>query len=331
MAVVISVSIIASDEQIVAGIPRSISISTNIPSVIFYTLDGSIPTTSSARYTDSIFLPTNQVVLILNVLATNGIDSSPIITEIYQTDMVDSNLRFSRNDTTAQPGVSLQGLYPFGDNTIDPNATFGNPANVGVTVNNPALPSTPTGFDGQGNPTGFTNHPYDLVNYNIVYSTTNAEGETGPGIGNLPAKAKIDPPVPSIGPEQTDQVYNKLFNPKAFVIFQDASTQNPNDPPVVNRMYFASENSDRVRDGNNYFNSGLDAPPVNGTFLKAYHNPTTQEDTYYYIDTWTNRWIISKQPSAKGGFDGNLSTSASMSGGARYVYQWLPFTRRVLF
>lgn len=332
---VISVTVTGSEDQIVAGIPKSISVTTNIPTLIFYTLDGSVPTTNSTQYVSPIFLPIDQLVVIFNVFATNGTDSSPIITETYQTDMVDSNVRFSRNDTNQPPGYNLQGLYPYGENGVQPGSLFGNPANVGVTVDNPAKPATPTGFDGAGNPTGFTNNPYDLQNYNIVYSTQNAEGESGPGIGNLPANVTENGqyPTPSVGPEQTVQSFTNLFDPKAFVIFQDSTKENPNDPPIINRMHFTLENNERARDGNAYFNTGLDAPPVSGSFLRSHYNPRTNMITYYYLDSWTNKWIISSTPFVPNGpFTGDLSMAVvSKNDGAGMVFEWLPFTRRVLF
>lgn len=328
---VICITVITSEEQILAGIPRTVTITTNILSTIFYTLDGSVPSLFSTMYTGPITMPTDHLTIVLNILASNGTDSSPIVTEVYQTDMVDGNVRFSRNDTDVAPGANLQGLYPYGDNGLKVLNEFGNPANVGVTVDNPALPEIPSGFDGQGNPTGFTNHPYDIVNYNIVYSTQNAEGETGPGIGNLPGITTTLPPQPSIGPEQTDQ-FSNTFDPRAFVIFQDSTKENPDDPPQINRMHFTLENNERARDGNAYFNSGLDAPPVSGTFLRSHYNPRTNMMTYYYIDTWTNRWIISTQPyNPNGPWTGNLSAVAVVGNGAGVVFQWLPFTRRVLF
>lgn len=331
--VVICLTVTASAEEAVAGIPKTVSITANVPSTIFYTLDGSVPTLFSTMYTGPIYLPWNQQTVILNAFATNGTDSSPIITEIYQTDMVDGNVRFSRNDTTAPPGFNLQGLYPYGNNGLQPNQLFLNPADVGVTVDNPALPAQPTGYDGSGDPTGFTNNPYNLQNYNIVYSTQNAEGETGPLVGNLPATViapKQDLP-PSIGPEQTSQ-FTTTFNPKAFVIFQDFTMENPEDPPAINRMHFTLENQERARDGNYYFNTGLDAPPVSGTFLRSHYNPRTNMMTYYYLDTWTNKWIISTAPYVPNGtFDGNLSTQFISGTGAGVVFEWLPFTMRTLF
>jgi Chitobiase/beta-hexosaminidase C-terminal domain len=334
--VVISVTVTASEEEIMAGIPKTVSITTNIPAIIFYTLDGSVPTVNSTQYVGPIFLPFSQFIVLLNVFATNGTDSSPIISETYQTNMVDGNVRFSRNDTNQPPGYNLQGLYPYGDNGIQPGALFGNPANVGITVDNPAKPAEPTGFDGQGNPTGFTNNPYNLQNYNIIYSTQNAEGESGPGIGNLPANTPVNPPQPlppAYGPEQTVQTFTSTFDPKAFVIFQDSTKENPNDPPIVNRMHFSLENDERARDGNAYFNTGLDAPPTSGTFLRSHYNPRTNMITYYYMDTWTNKWIISTQPYENTGpWNGNMSIQAVSPGsGAGFVFEWLPFTRRVLF
>lgn len=332
--VVISVSITASEDQVMSGIPKTITISTNVPATIFYTLDGSVPTLFSTIYTGTIFLPTNQLTVILNVFASNGTDSSPVVTETYQTDIVDGNARLAHATTNAPPGFNLQGLFPYGDNDIKPYAIFSNPGDSGVTVDDPSQPSTPTGFDGAGNPTGFTNQPYDLVNYNIKYSTTDAEGQTGIGIGNLPAQvtAPAQDLPPSIGPEETNQ-FSTTFDPRAFVIFQDTTQEDPNDPPAINRMHFTLENNERARDGNAYFNTGLDAPPVSGTFLRSHYNPRTNMITYYYLDTWTNKWIISTTPyNPNGPWDGNLSTIAlSKQPGAGFVFEWLEFTRRVLF
>ena len=262
--VVISVTVTESTEQIVAGIPRLVTLSTNVPAVILYTLDGSTPTLYSTQYINPIYLPTNLLTITLNILATDGVNFSPIVSETYVTNMV-NDARLSHSGTTAQPGSNLPDEFPFGTLPIQPNAQFTNPADVGITVDNPALPSTPTGFDGAGNPVGFTNQPYNSSNYDITYTTTDATGLVTPGVGNLPAKITYQYPPPP--PESSNQNSN-MFDPRAFVIFQDASTENPEDPPYINRMSFSLENPEKARDGNYYFNSGLDAPPVNGTFLR---------------------------------------------------------------
>jgi hypothetical protein len=326
---VISVSITESDEQIVSDIPKSVSISTNIPATIFYTLDGSEPNLFSSIYTGVLFLPYDSLSVTLKILATNGIDSSLVISETYETSILD-NTRLPHSSTSAEAESSIPGLYPFGTNPIEPNTTYLSPGDAGITVNNSDLPSTPTGFDGDGYDTGYTNEPYTIENYSIVYSTTNAQGEKTPGVGNLPGTSTIlsEPAIP----EYTSQ-FTTTFDPRAFVIFQDFEKENPEDPPHINRQFFTLEDPNKARDGNHYYTSGLDAPPVNGTFLRSHYNPRDNTMTYYYLDTWTNKWIISKTPyKPTGSFNGNLSGIAlSKQKGAGFVFEWRPFARRVLF
>ncbi len=336
---VICVTVIQSAEQVVSGIPRTVSVTTNIPATVFYTLDGSTPTLFSTIYTGPIFLPVNEFVVNLSILATNGTDSSPIVVETYQTDIVNGNARLPHSATDACPEGLSPDSYPFGNPPFQPDQKFLNPAKAGVTVYNPALPAKPTGFDGQGNPVGFTNKPYNIKNYQIVYSTKNAEGEQGPGIGNLPGittdpyPSDIQPNTAQTGtqgPEQTSQ-FTATFDPRAMVIFQDFSKEDPNDPPMINRQYFSLEDPERARDGTFYFNTGVDATaPVSGSFIRAHYNPRTNTITHYYRDSWSNRWIISTAPyTPNGTYDGNLA--AGVMGRNAHVYEWLPFTRRVLF
>lgn len=324
---VISVSITVSEDEIVAGIPKTVTITTNIPSSIFYTLDGTDPTLFSNVYIGPIFLPSSSLLITLKVLASNGTDSSPIITEVFETNMLD-NTRLPHSATDSVAGSEVQDLYPFGDPPFEPNQNFLSPGEASITVDDPAIASIPGGFDGNGNENNFTDEPFNVENYSIKYSTTNAEGQTGSGIGNLPANVKIQiPPAP---PDETEQ-FSNLFDPRAFVIFQDFSEENPNDPPQINRQFFSLEDSEKIRDGNNFFNSGLDSPPVTGSFLRSYFNPRDNTITYYYRDNIANKWIISKTPyQPTGGWDGNLS-QIKFGRDSNHVYEWLPFARRVLF
>jgi hypothetical protein len=342
---VISVTVTQSSEQVVAGIPKTVSITTNITSTIFYTLDGTDPTLFSTIYTGPIFLPFDQLLVTLKILATNGVDSSPIVVEQYMTNIVDGNARLGHAGTTAQAGSVVPNAYPFGTPPFQPQQGYVNPAEAGPyggAVYNPELPATPTGFDGQGNPTGYTNQPYNITNYQITYTNRDALGNQGSNIGNLPGKTIL--PYPSDvqpdkgqtsgqGPEETNQ-FTSLFDPRAMVIFQDFSTEDPSDPPQINRQFFSLENAERARDGTFYFNTGLDASaPVSGSFVRAHYNPRTNTMTHYYRDSWSNKWIISTaryQPT--GTFDGNMAQMAmGTKSGAGVIFEWLPFARRVLF
>jgi len=342
---VISVTITQSSEQVVAGIPKTVSITTNIPATIFYTLDGTDPTLFSNMYTGAIFIPYDQLLVTLKVLATNGVDTSPIVIDQYITNIVDSNARLPHSGTTAEAGSVIPDAYPFGTPPFQPQQGYTNPANAGPysgAVYDPSQPATPNGFDGKGNPTGFTNQPYNSSNYQITYTDRDASGNQGGNIGNLPGKTTL--PYPSDtqidqgqtsgqGPEQTQQFTN-LFDPRAMVIFQDFSKEDPNDPPQINRQFFSLENPERARDGNYYFNTGQDASaPVSGSFVRAHYNPRTNTITHYYRDSWSNKWIISTAPyQPNGTFDGNMAATAmGTKSGAGVVFEWLPFTRRVLF
>lgn len=349
---VISVTITQSSEQVVSGIPKTVSISTNIPATIFYTLDGADPTLFSTIYTGPIFLPFNQLLVTLKILATNGTDSSPIVIEQFLTDMVDSNARLPHAATTAQAGSVIPDSYPFGTPPFQPQQGYLNPAQSGSTVNDPSLPTVPNAFNANGQPTDFTNQPYDITNYQIVYNNRDAEGAqgvgligrgvSGPGVGNIPgattlrypSDVQIDPGQTSNqGPEETNQ-FTATFDPRAMVIFQDFSKEDPNDPPQINRQYFTLENAERARDGTFYFNTGQDASaPVSGSFLRAHYNPRDNTITHYYRDSWSNKWIISTAPyQPNGTFDGNMAQmSLGIKSGGGVVFEWLPFTRRVLF
>jgi len=326
---VISVSITQSVDQIVSGIPRQVSITVNIPSTIFYTFNGTDPTVNSPIYVGTLILPTNSSQVILKIFATNGVDSSPIVVESYETNVL-NNTRLPRSSTDAPAESSLPSLYPFGDGSIQPNTHFFNPGDAGTTVNNPALPSASTGFDSSGNPGGFTNKPFDLQNYDVLYSETDDQHKTGRGVGNLPAQVtiQVQPPPPT-----ESEVGSALFDPRAFVIFHDVAAEDPNDPPLINKQFFSLENPDKIRDGNNYYNQGLNAPTTTGSFLRSHYNPRDHTITYYYYDSIANKWIISKTPyTPTNPTQGQLyNISLSREKGAGFVFTWQPGARRVLF
>lgn len=336
---VISITITQSAEQVVAGIPKTISITTNIPTTIFYTLDGSTPTLFSTMYVGPIFLPFDQLLITVSVLATNGVDSSPIVIEQFMTDIVSGNARLPHAGTTARAGHIIPDTYPFGTPPFQPKQEFINPADSGVTVYNTSLPATPTAFDGQGNPTSYTNQPYNSLNYQITYTDRDAEGNQGGQLGNIPGNVtypngSLGDIQPDEGPEETNQ-FTTTFDPRALVIFQDFSKEDPNDLPQINRQFFSLENAERDRDGTMYFNSGENATaPPSGSFVGAHFNPKDSTMTHYYRDSWSNRWIISKAPfQPNNNSNGSLAQSV-MGGrafGSRFVYEWIPGMRRVLF
>lgn len=333
---VISISITESTEQIVSGIPRSVSISTNLPATIFYTLDGTDPTLFSSIYTSTLQLPTNTPVLILKVFATDGVNSSSIITNTYETNVLGENARFPHSGTDAQPNSTqaLLNIAPFGSPSITSTQHFLGPAAAGLTVDDPSLPQTSTGFDGNGDATGFTNgQPLDIPSqsFPFLYSETDAEGQRGPGIGTLPPnKVMFEAPPP-----EQSEIGSPMFDPRALVIIQDlTSPPDPSVPPHINRMFFTLEDVEHTRQGNQFFNSGLDAPPVSGSFLRQHYNPTNNTMTYYYFDSTQNRWIQSTVPFTPKADQYNYASKMMLRRGgmgAARTFQWIPFKASYLY
>jgi len=301
---VINITITASTTQTIPGIPDTISLSTNDPATIFFSLDGSIPNTFSPVYTVPIVMPQTLLNVVLNVFATNGVDNSAIITQTYSTtpDQLPAyavGARVSRSATTnLNNASSTNSLYPFGTDGQNTNFQYTGTQNAGVTVYNESQPATPSGFDGSGNPAGFVNNPSSVNNkFKQIYSTTNAEGEVKIGVGNLPAKTRIiGKSAPMEYTQEQSSTSDKIFNPRALVVYQDTTTEDPTNPVIINRGDFSLENTEIVRDGVMLMNTALDSPPTQGSFVRREFNPRTQMWTCYYRDNTVNRWIISSFP-----------------------------------
>lgn len=323
---IIAITITASSEQYVDGIPRYVTIQTSIPSSVFYTTDGSVPTINSDIYPGGqLILPTNIGAFILKLFATNGTDSSPIIDQYYGPNNNGIRKLFAKvlnvEDTTNSKYFS----FPYSDRgPISPADYDGvglemmhNPDNVGIF----------DGYDGQGNVANLLDK--NVSEYGIKYSTTNNLGETGPGIGNLPAQVTLQEKPPAPNYSETTQ---RSFDPKARVIYQDATKQQADpDLALINRPHFSLEPLETTRDG--AFCGSTEPLPITGSFIRASYNPNDSSVTFYYFDSQSLRWIISKQP-----YTMQTSREKEMSNmvtdtrtpGSRYVYKWVPFNRRVL-
>lgn len=321
---VISLTVIQSPEQIVSGIPRFLTITANIPCTIFYTTDGTTPTLFSSIYITPIALPTDQLTLTVQIFATDGVNNSPVIIETYQPDIVDGGLRTPHAGTNA-PAQSRPKVdpYPFGSPPLSPGQMFLGIGAAGYTTDDPLLPQTPTGFDGAGNPDGYTNEPVIGIptkTQPILASTTDQEGQSGYGIGTLP-KHSVAPVIPP--PEYSD-VSSKLFDPRALVItFDTTQPQDPGLPPFIVGQQFSLEDVERVRSGNQFYNVGIDhIQPATANFLRQHYNQVDNTFTYYFFDRIMNRWLIQK--SAFTG-QGITSYSANMvfGNGNKNVFQWV--------
>lgn len=261
-----------------------------------------------------------------------GSINSPIIEQIYQnaTFADDNNVRISHAATNQMPdSIPPPNYSPFGNaNYINSNLQYENPGNAAIPVSDPTNPTQIIegyGSDGQANV--FINAPE--TSYPFKYSTTDKEGATGRGIGNIPATVIAELTKPP--PEQTS-INSRFFDPRAYVIFQDASKENALDPPNINKQHFISIGYEYDRFGN--LLTSESKSPITGNFIRSEFNPRNNTITYYYFDSSNSKWIISKQP-----YDPTTNPTAILAskfiskpkGSAGYVFEWRVGGERNLF
>lgn len=324
---IINVTITESPVQLVAGIPMNISLEANIPSTIFYTLDGTDPTELSNIYISPIKLPTSSSSITIKIYATNGVDYSPIITKSYTTSFLGNRMPRS---TVIGLDSSIPSDPPstFGSSSPNPNTYYGETG--GITVDDYKETGYPDGYDGTatGTAAGETDKPYNMENYDIRYSTTDSIGQTGKGIGTLPSKTKVVDPIQL---NNSNNANSKLFNPKSLVILQDGREDNEN-PPIMMRQFFSLGNPEKEKDGIMYNTTAFDGLGTTGTFLRPQFNSKDNTWIFYYRDFDTNRWIISIEPVKDSPTNNSINQLLlpSSSFGEKKVFKWFPFKRSKL-
>lgn len=325
---VITLILTESDIQLLSGIPKSVALSTNVSATIFYTLTGDDPTTSSLVYIGGdLAIPTNQTTVIFKVFATNGVDSSAIVERTYRP-VIDVLRKSHDQVTTDSSNSNSYDKFPYGGHSPELPARYGGFGPNDAIVNKSDVANIFDGFDGTGTgtPAGGTDLP--LEDYQILFSETNEIGQRGRGIGTLPAKVTITTLPANM---QSSNMNDKYFDPRALVIYQD-SREEPFDPELlqINRQFFSLEdsNSERIKDGALLHTTAFDGLAPTGSFVRAHFNPRDNTTTYYYHDSQTLRWIISKEPAPiRNPRIGIFNILFSSTPGGKYVYRWHTFKR----
>lgn len=326
--VTITIFVAESPLQLLAGIPSNVTLSTNVPATIFYTLDGSEPTVASPVAVGAIDMPTDRGQVILKAFATDGVDTSATITQEYTTNVVPA--RHPHDTVIGTCDSCGKATYPFGSQAEAFNIPqrFGNTGGVIYDDGEPPRSAGAYAVDGYGD---YYTPP--RTQYQFLFSETNAIGERGRGIGTLPARVLSVKPRNDNEQQQSSNAAGPLFDPRALVIFQDSrEEQYDPDIPKINRAYFDLEDQAKARDG--ALLTAVDAVTPQGGFLKAHYNPTDNTLTYYYYDNRVMRWIISKEPYYPSQNPttnmAGIVTRSSRGQGVGLVFKWIPFKYRRL-
>jgi len=321
---IITLTITESAIELVSGRPKSVSVATNVPSIIYYTFDGTGPTTLSPIYIGGeLLLPTNPNTLTFKIFATDGTDSSAIIERIYRPNIIEG--RMSHDTVSMTDGKSTDN-FPYATQGSVVTGSWANFGPGSAIVDRPSIANVFDGYDGTGTGTTTGGLDMSLEEYLILYSDRNSRGETGRGIGTIPADVTIAQPAQAA---QSSNMNDKFFDPRAMVIYQD-SRQVPfhTDILQMNRPHFSLENPERVKDGILLDTLAIEgAPTTTGSFVRAHFNRQNNTTTYYYFDSQALRWIISTEPSIlKNPREGLAQISfSSRNSGSRKVFQWVLF------
>lgn len=268
----ILISIEESSDQLVSGIPRTVSITTSEPAIIFYSFDGVDPDENSLIYDGEIYLPTNLNSFTLKYRAFYQGSFGDVYEEQYKT-VYEKTLTSRRG---GEDGVNIfEGsesiLYYYnsdGDQIESSKVPFED------------LEIKDSLYDSNG---VFTGPTKSFINFAI--RTPNQE-------------RRID--------SKTSDIF---FDKYANRILIDGSSKEAMDAQhvqVVNRPY------DNLQARSSFYieNYNKESSYLSGNLVKYVYNSYTGDIVFYYYDSRENRWLQSIQKTKAKGFDfGKVSGS----------------------
>ena len=257
---VVTLTYTGSDEEIVSGIPRTMTIETNIPATIYFTLDGSTPTTNSPIYTDTFNMPDGQNSVTLSAFGVGGDGASgPILTQTFAPDI-------SRIDIARV--VGSEGFVLARADTGD---------------------NTPDGFLADGSTARFID--VDLETLDIIRDD---RGYLGVAEGT---EIEVNIPNPSTTSSKHDDPYvphtttevAEFFDPDARVISIDNRLNNELNP--ILRPNGAIHDVYKEFGGKRIREPADDATYMSGGFVRRFYDARNNIMFSTYFDHNESRWI----------------------------------------
>lgn len=255
---VITLTFTGSEDQIVSGIPRTMTIESNVPITIYFTLDGTTPTLDSPIYTDTFKMPDGENSVTLSAFGVDG-DSvqSPILTQVFAPDV--SRMSVSRN--TGLEGFVLN-RADAGDNTV-------------------------IGYDADGAPASFID--VDLETLDLIRKH---RGYLGIAEGTA---VEVGIPDPEDTPSFTDDNFvpfstplvAEFFNPNAKLIVID--NRQDNDLRLILRPWGSLHNMHREFGGKRLLDP--EGPYISGGFVRRFYDAKNNAMVSYYFDHNESRYV----------------------------------------
>jgi hypothetical protein len=286
---VITLTFEGSEEQITDGIPRYMTISSNVPTTIYFTLDGASPTDNSPVYSGQFEMPDGRTSVTLSAF---GVDAdgyeSPVLTQIFAANTTRATV--SRN--TGAEGYVLS-WADIGDDT-------------------------PDGFDADGNIARFMD--VDLETLDVIRSE---RGLLGIAEGT---KVEVNYPDPEdtasliddgFVPFSTPEI-GEEFNPYAKMIVID--NREENDINLTLRGYGSMHDVYREFGGKRLREAADDAAYVSGGFVRRFYDSKNNVMVSYYFDHNESRYVKNIQELPEGI---NANTIGTPAIGMPIVFKWI--------
>ena len=278
-----------STTEIEPGVPSSVAIDSNEPCVVYYTVDGSIPSTSSAIYIDPIGI-SDVLAVTINAFGVNADGySSDLFTVIYATP---NSLAIDRNRHSAEEGLVIDGYnaVQIPDGYAADGETTARFIDIDPETLDMMTEHTKHGFDGMGEGTAVDvgiPDPKDTAQYFdnsfVEYSTP---------------------------------LVAEYFDPQAKVIVIDNRLHNELD--ITLRPYGSFERLESEFGGFKIRN--VDAAMITGGFVRRFMNADKNVMVSYYYDNNVNQYVksIQKLPPSNG-----VNLGVKYGAGQPLVFAWI--------
>ncbi len=288
---IVTLTFTGSDEEITSGIPRLMTIGSNVPSTIHFTLNSATPTINSPIYIDTFSMPDGETSVHLSAFGINSDGyAGPILTQVFSADQ--TQIDVTRN-------IGLEGIVV--DRFLD-------------------LTNFVVGFDADGNESSFS----DIENINLreIHSS---QGRLGIAEGT---QVEVSTPDPDTTQYPYDDIFqpssnvsDDLFNPRAKTIIND--NRESSLLTIINRPFGSIRSLHRSGWGAQELR-GTDSTYVSGGFIRRFYSPNNNTMVSYYFDHNEGRYVKGIQDLPK-----NIPTTVGFRNGALpLVFQWLSHGRQ---
>ena len=257
---VVTLTFTGSEEEIVSGIPKYLTIASSVPATIYFSIDGSTPSTSSPIYTSTFEMPDGENSVTVSAFGVDADNiTGPILTQVFAPDT--SRISVSR----------YTGAERFVLNRADSGA------------------DTPDGWDADGAPARFID--VDLETLDIIHSDRGAGGiaEGTRVIVGIPDPSSTGSLIDDgFVPFSTPKV-GELFNPRARTILID--NREDNDLNITLRPFGALHDPYSEFGGKRVREPADDATYVSGGFVRRFYDAKNRIMVSYYFDHNEGRYV----------------------------------------